>query len=235
MNGALTPALLPLCWLTVTVGAYLIGVLLQRRLRGSPLANPVLIAIVLVGAVLALSHTSYASYFQGAQFIHFLLGPTTVALAIPLLRNLAHIRRSMWAIVVAIGAGAAVASVSGLGLVWLLGGTRQVALSMAPKAATTPIAMAISTQIGGVAALSAVFAIIGGIVTAVAAPALLKRIGGNDWRVYGLAAGTAGSGIAAAQAASLNGTAAAFAALAIGLNGLISALLVPLIALLWPH
>jgi putative effector of murein hydrolase len=235
MNGALTPALLPLCWLTVTVGAYLIGVLLQRRLRGSPLANPVLIAIVLVGAVLALSHTSYASYFQGAQFIHFLLGPTTVALAIPLLRNLAHIRRSMWAIVVAIGAGAAAAGVSGLGLVWLLGGTRQVALSMAPKAATTPIAMAISTQIGGVAALSAVFAIIGGIVTAVAAPALLKRIGGNDWRVYGLAAGTAGSGIAAAQAASLNGTAAAFAALAIGLNGLISALLVPLIALLWPH
>ncbi|MET0332073.1 MAG: LrgB family protein [Dyella sp.] len=235
MNALLTPALAPLCWLTVTVGAYLVGVLIQRRLRGSPLANPVLIAIVLVGAVLALSHTPYANYFQGAQFIHFLLGPTTVALAIPLLRNLAHIRRSLWPIGAAIVAGSLVAGVSGLGLVWLLGGSRQVALSMAPKAATTPIAMAISTQIGGVAALSAVFAILGGIVAAVAGPSLLKLIGVTDWRVHGLAAGTAGSGIAAAQAASLNGTAAAFAALAIGLNGLISALLVPLIALLWPH
>jgi putative effector of murein hydrolase len=234
MNALLPSALAPLCWLTVTVGAYLLGLLIQRRLRGSPLANPVLIAIVLVATVLALSHTAYASYFQGAQFIHFLLGPTTVALAIPLLRNLAHIRRSLWPIGVAIVAGSLVAGVSGLGLVWLLGGSRQVALSMAPKAATTPIAMAISTQIGGVAALSAVFAIIGGITTAVAAPILLRRIGVYDGRVYGLAAGTAGSGIAAAQAASLNGTAAAFAALALGLNGLISALLVPLIALLWP-
>jgi putative effector of murein hydrolase len=104
---------------------------------------------------------------------------------------------------------------------------------MAPKAATTPIAMAVSEQIGGVPALTAALAILGGIVAAVAGQHMLQRLQINDWRAHGLAAGVAGSGVAAAQVAARDELGAAFAALAIGLNGLVTALLVPMLALLW--
>lgn len=90
---------------------------------------------------------------------------------------------------------------SGIGLVWLFGGSRTVALSVAPKAATTPIAAAVSSQIGGIPALTAALAIVGGIVAAIVGGKMLARLKVDDWRAQGLAAGVAGSGIAAAQVA----------------------------------
>ena len=157
----------PLLWLVVTLAAFLIGRLLQRALPWSPLANPVLIAIVLVAAILLATGTSYATYFAGAQFINFLLGPATVALAVPLARNIGHVRRSARGIGLALLAGSLTSIASGVAIVWLFGGSRTVALSMAPKAVTTPIAMAVSQQIGGMPALTAALAIVGGIVAAV--------------------------------------------------------------------
>jgi putative effector of murein hydrolase len=115
-----------------------------------------------------------------------------------------------------------------------MGGGRAVALSMAPKAVTTPIAMALSQEVGGVPALTAALAIAGGIVAAVIGQTVLRWFRVDDWRSHGLAAGVAGSGIAAAQVAPLSGVAAAFAAIGIGLNGLITAFIVPVLAWLWP-
>ena len=220
-------------WLAATLAAYLIGRAVQRRCGGAAYASPVLIAIVLVAAVLVATGTPYASYFAGAWFIHFLLGPATVALAIPLARNLHHVRRSLPGTGLALLAGSATSIVSGVAIVRLLGGSRMVALSMAPKAATTPIAMAVSQEIGGLPALTAAFAILGGIVAAIAGERLLRQMGIDDRRSQGLAAGVAGSGIAAAQVAGRGELAAAFAALGIGFNGLLTALLAPLLALLW--
>jgi putative effector of murein hydrolase len=224
----------PLLWLVVTLAAYLGGRLLQRLCHGSPLANPVLIAIVVVAAVVLATGTSYGTYFAGAQFINFLLGPATVALGVPLARNLHHVLRSARGIGLALLAGSLTSIVSGVALVWLFGGSRMVALSMAPKAVTTPIAMAVSQQIGGIPALTAALAIVGGIVAAVIGQRILKRLRIEDWRAHGLAAGVAGSGVAAAQIAPLHGLAAAFAALGIALNGLVTSLVVPLVPLLWP-
>jgi putative effector of murein hydrolase len=119
--------------------------------------------------------------------------------------------------------------------VWLLHVSRAVALSMAPKAVTTPIAMAVSQQIGGIPALTAALAIIGGIVAAITGQRMLRRIQVDDWPAQGLAAGVAGSGVAAAQVAALDSIAAAFAALGIAVNGLLTALIVPLVPLLWPR
>jgi LrgB-like family len=138
----------PLLWLAVTLAAYLAGKQLQRACRGAAFASPVLIAIVIVAAVLLATGTPYATYFAGAQFIHFLLGPATVALAVPLARNLHHVRRNLNGIGLALLAGSVTSIVSGVAIVWLLGGSRSVALSMAPKAVTTPIAMGVSQQIG---------------------------------------------------------------------------------------
>jgi len=223
----------PLVWLAVTLAAYLTGSRLQRACNGSPLASPVLIAIAIVSLVAQVTHTSYQVYFAGAQFINFLLGPATVALAIPLAKNLRLVRQNFLSIGLALLVGSLTSIVSGVGIVWVLGGTRSVALSMAPKSVTTPIAIAVSQQIGGVPALTAALAILGGIVAAITGQTMLHRLEVRDWRAHGLAAGVAGSGIAAAQVASLDELGAAFAALGIGLNGLLTALIVPLLALHW--
>lgn len=219
----------PLVWILVTLGAYVGARRLQRRCGGTPLLNPVLVAIALVGAVVLITGTSYSTYFAGARFINFLLGPTTVALGVPLARNLHHVRRSLRGVTVALLAGSVTAIVTGMGIVSLLGGTRAVALSMAPKAVTTPIAMAVSQKIGGVPSLTAAFAIVGGIIAAMVGQHMLGRMRIDDWRAHGLAAGVAGSGIAAAQVAPVDGLAAAFAALGIALNGVVTAILVYLV------
>jgi putative effector of murein hydrolase len=217
----------------VTLGAYGVGRVIQRFCGNSAFASPVLIAIVLVAAVVLATGTSYAAYFDGAQFINFLLGPATIALAIPLAKNLAYVRSNWHSIGLALLAGSLSSIVSGVTIVWLLGGSRVVALSMAPKAVTTPIAMAVSRQIGGVPALTAALAILGGIVAAIVGQQVLHGLRIRDGRAHGLAAGVAGSGVAAAQVASRDQLGAAFAALGIGLNGLLTAILAPLLTWLW--
>jgi putative effector of murein hydrolase len=224
----------PLLWIVITLGAYAAAIRLQQLARGSPFANPVLIAILLVGAVVLATRTPYATYFGGAQFINFLLGPATVALAVPLARNFRHVGASLKGLSAALLAGSLVSTVSGIVLVRALGGSRAVALSMAPKAVTTPIAIAVSQQIGGVPALTAALAIVGGIFAATVGERVLSILRIEDLRAHGFAAGLAGSGIAAAHAAArLGGLAAAFGALGIALNGVVTALLTPLIISLW--
>jgi len=224
----------PLLWLGATLLAYVLGQAAQRACGGSPFANPVLIAILLMVALLKVTGTPYQTYFAGARFIHFLLGPATVALAVPLARNLSHMRRSLRGLGLALLAGSLTSALSGIGAVWLLGGSRAVALSMAPKAVTTPIAMAVAQEAGGLPALTAALAIAGGIIAAVIGETVLRHLRIDDWRAHGLAAGVAGSGVAAAQVAPRDSLAAAFAAVGIGLNGLLTAIIVAAIAVLWP-
>lgn len=224
----------PLLWLTLTLAAFAFGQAVQRLCCRSPLANPVLIAILGMVAILKCTNTSYAEYFAGAQFINFLLGPATVALAVPLALNLNHIRRSLRGVGLALLAGSLTSTISGVAVVWAMGGGRDIALSMAPKAVTTPIAISLAQEVGGVPALTAALAIAGGIVAAVIGQKVLHWFRVDDWRSRGLAAGVAGSGVAAAQIAPFSGLAAAFAAIGIGLNGLVTAFIVPLVALLLP-
>jgi len=222
-----------LIWLVLTLGGYLVGRALQNASGGAPFINPVLVAILIVMAALAATGTSYRTYFAGAQLIHFLLGPATIALAIPLARHFALIRANLKSVGLALLAGSASAIISGAAIVHICGGSRAIALSMAPKAATTPIAMVVSRQVGGMPELTASLAILGGITAAIAGQWMFKLLAISDWRAQGLAAGVAGSGIAAAHVAARNETGAAFAAIGVGMNGLLTALLVPLFVALW--
>ncbi|MBV8468414.1 MAG: LrgB family protein [Burkholderiaceae bacterium] len=223
----------PLVWLFVTLTAYAVGLQVHQACGRSPLASPVLIAIAMVSTVVVSTGTSYSTYFAGAQFIHFLLGPATIALAVPLARNLGYVRGHLRHIAQALAAGSLTAVLTGVTIVWGLGGSRTLALSMAPKAVTTPIAMAVSGQIGGLPSLTATLAILGGIVAAIVGQGLLMLMRIEDWRAHGLAAGVAGSGVAAAQVAARDPLGAAFATLGVGLNGLLTAVIVPLLALLF--
>ncbi len=220
----------PLLGLAATLLVYRLATEISRLAGGHALANPVLIAIAILAGLLWATGTPYRAYFQGAQYIHFLLGPATVALALPMYANLARIRRAARAILPAILAGSLVAVVSAMLIARLLGAPREVVLTLAPKSVTTPIAMGIAEQIGGQPSLAAIFVLLTGLTASIVAGPLLKFAGVRDWRAQGLAAGTAGHGIATARMLLLSETAGAFGGLAIGLNGVITAILVPLLA-----
>ncbi|MEE4239495.1 MAG: LrgB family protein [Anderseniella sp.] len=219
----------PLLHLTMTLVAFQAGSWVYERAGRHPLLNPVLIAVVAVVAMLLATGTSYADYFAGAQFVHFLLGPATVALAIPLYRQFERVRKSGMAIAASILTGSLTAIGSALGVGWLLGASRDTLISLAPKSVTAPVAMGISEQLGGLPSLTAVLVILTGIVGAMLGPLVLNLIGVRDWAARGLAMGTASHGIGTARALQVSEVAGAFSGLAMGLNALATAILLPVV------
>ncbi|MBK8909530.1 MAG: LrgB family protein [Rhodospirillales bacterium] len=219
----------PLLALTLTVLAYLGGTWLYRLSGSNALVNPVLIAVVALVGLLWLTGTDYRTYFEGAQFVHFLLGPATVALAVPLYRQVQQVRRSLLAILVAVISGALTAAASAVGIAWLLGASEKTVLSLAPKSVTAPVAMGISEQLGGLPTLTAVVVILTGITGAMTATGLLRLLRIRDERAAGLAIGVAAHGIGTARAFQVSDVAGAFSGLAMGLNALATAILIPLL------
>jgi predicted murein hydrolase (TIGR00659 family) len=219
----------PLLWLVLTLGAYSLAFALFRLGRGNPLLNPVAIAVALIVAILAATGTSYQTYFEGAQFAHFLLGPATVALALPLWRNLATVRRMLVPMAAALLAGCVTAILSAVAIAWALGASSATIASLAPKSVTTPIAMAVSERLGGLPSLTAALVILTGIVGAMTVTPVLNVLKITDWRARGFAAGLAAHGIGTARAFQVNQMAGTFAGIAMGLNGLVTALLAPLL------
>jgi predicted murein hydrolase (TIGR00659 family) len=217
----------PLLHLTLTLVAYSAGYAIYRKVRFNPLFNPVLIAVAAVVTILLVTGTSYGTYFQGAQFVHFLLGPATVALAVPLYRQIERVRRSGAAIFASILLGTLTAPASAIAMVWLLGGSRDSMVSIAPKSVTAPVAMGIAQELGGLPSLTAALVILTGILGAMLGPPLLNRLGIKDWAARGLAMGVASHGIGTARALQVNEVAGAFAGLAMGLNALATSVLLP--------
>ncbi len=220
----------PLLWLTATLLAYLIGVAMFERLNRNPVVQPVAVAIVVLVAVLLVSRTPYETYFDGAQFVHFLLGPATVALAVPLYAQWKRVRRAVLPMAAALLAGSLTAVVSAVGIAMTLGASRESVLSLAPKSVTTPIAMGIAEKIGGLPSLTAVLVILTGIVGAMTATPLLNLLGLKDYAARGFAVGVASHGIGTARAFQVSELAGAFAGIAMGLNALATAVIVPLLA-----
>ena len=207
----------PRILLGVTVG-YLVWSLL-----------PVLIAVILLAIVLRATGTGYDTYFEGAQFVHFMLGPATVALALPLYSNLGQVRRVLAPMLAALLAGSLVAILSALGLAWALGVRGAVLLSLAPKSATAPVALGVSEAVGGMPTLTAALVILTGIIGAVVSTPMLNALGIRDWRARGFAVGVAAHGIGTAHAFRIHPTAGAFAGIGMGLNALLTAVLAPLV------
>ena len=225
----------PLVWLTLTLAAYLLAITLHRKAGGHPAANPVLISVGILVALLLATDTPYQRYFDGAQFVHFLLGPATVALAVPLHGQLKRLVAMGGPILVALVVGSLVAGLSAYTIGALLGASAPTLASLAPKSVTTPIAMGIAERLGGLASLTAVFVILTGIFGAIFADGLLRRLGVKDEASIGFALGLASHGIGTARAFQLSEQTGAFAALAMGLNGLLTALTLPwLLPLLAP-
>ncbi len=219
----------PLFWLTATLGAYLVADALAQAARRHPLVNPVAIAIALVGTLLEATGADYQTYFNGAQFVHFLLGPATVALAVPLYRNLGLVRRNLLPMTAALVVGAVTAVVSALVVARALGAPRAVLVSLAPKSVTAGVAMAVSETLGGAPPLTAVLVIATGILGAIAVTPLMNALGIRDYAARGFAAGLASHGIGTARAFQVDPVAGVFAGIAMGLNAVVTPAIIPAI------
>ena len=219
----------PLFWLTAVLVSYIFADKVAERCHRHPLANTVAIASAILATLLILTHTRYQTFFDGAQFVHFLLGPATVALAIPLYRNLGRVRATL----VPMGCALLVGSVTAIASVVVIGGVlglpAAILASMAPKSVTTPIAMSLAAANGGIPVLTAVFVILTGVFGAVVVTPLMNVMGIRDFAARGFAAGLSAHGIGAARAFQVDPLAGAFAGIALGLNGAVTALVTPLI------
>ncbi len=223
----------PLFGLTATLVVYLLAHAAYARLGGAPWANPVLWSVVVLAGGLLATRVDYPTYFAGAQFIHFLLGPAVVALAWPLWQRRAELRARFGRLMLASLLGGAAAAGSAVALGWLVGLPHDVVLSLAPKSVTAPVAMGISEKIGGIPALSAVFAVLTGMIGALSGKYLFDalRIGtdATGFAARGFGLGTAAHGIGAARALHVNADAGAYAGLALGMQVVLAALLLPLV------
>lgn len=223
----------PLLWLTLTLAAYTLGDALFRASGRRPYVNSVMVAVAILAAILWLTATPYATYFEGAQFVHFLLGPATVSLALPLFDNLPRLRRSLLPVAAAILVSSIVASGSALAIALAFGISGAELASLAPKSATAPVAIGIAESVGGLPTLTAVLVIFTGITGAVIATPLLNAMGIRDWRARGFAVGAAAHGIGTARAFQVHPVAGAFSALAMALNAIVASLVAPMVLALF--
>jgi predicted murein hydrolase (TIGR00659 family) len=223
----------PLLGLTLTLVAYQAAYWIYQRAGFNPLLNPVLLAVAMLVAALYFTDTPYKTYFDGAQFVHFLLGPATVALAVPLYLQFDRLRRLALPLAGALLAGSLTAIAAAVGVAWLLGAADATLLSIAPKSVTAPIAMGIAEKIGGIPSLTAVMVIMTGVSGAMMAKYVLDALGISDHGVRGFAVGIAAHGIGTARAFQVSEQAGAFAGLGMGLNGLTTAILMPLLIAAW--
>jgi predicted murein hydrolase (TIGR00659 family) len=223
----------PLFGLTATLVVYVITHALYQRADQAAWANPVLWSVVTLAATLLATDVPYPSYFSGAQFIHFLLGPAVVALGWPLWQRRAQVRQRWGRLLIAALLGGAAASGSAVALAWAVGLPPEVILSLVPKSVTAPVAMGIAEKLGGIPALAAVFAVLTGLVGALSAKWIFTLIHlpytGAGWTARGFALGTAAHGIGAARALQVHADAGAYAGLALGLQVVLASLLMPLL------
>lgn len=222
----------PLFWLTITLGVFEAFDTLSSRANRHPLCHPVLWSTPVLIGLLLWSGTPYAVFREATFPLSFLLGPAVVGLGVPIWAERARIRRLAIPIVLALSAGALTSIVSAVGILALFGAPRELLASIAPRATTTPVAMAIATQLGGIPSLAAVIVLFAGVFGAMCATPLLNLLGVRDYRARGFAVGVAAHGIGSARAFQVDRSAGALASLGMALNAVMTAALLSLLAVL---
>ena len=218
----------PLLALILTLSAYQAGVMIYERFDRNPLANPVAIAIAIVATVITAIDMPYAKYFEGAQFVHFLLGTATVALAVPIYKGLEALRGRIFPLLAALLAGGATSIASAVGIAKLMGADAAIIGGFYAKSVTAPIAMGIAERVNVSPTLTAVFAVTTGILGAILVRFVMDAIGMKSWWQRGFAVGVAAHGIGTSRAFSVHPEAGTYASLGMGLHGVLGAVLIPL-------
>ncbi|BFU77243.1 LrgB family protein [Arcobacter sp. 15-2] len=219
----------PLTWLLLTLGSFKIGIIVYEKFNKQTLLQPIIISYLFIISIIVFTDTSYAEYFKGVEIIHFFLGPATVALALPLYKNLKYIKSLFVPILVTLVVAGVFSILIAVGLLWVLGAELPTILSMTTKSITAPIAIITSEQIGAIPSLAVGFVIITGIIGALFGTALFKFMNIKHDTSKGFALGLISHGIGTARAIEISEKAAAFSALAMGIGGILTAVFLPLI------
>ncbi|MDR0278339.1 MAG: LrgB family protein [Paucimonas sp.] len=217
----------PLFGIGITLAAYQLAIAAYEKTRWIFL-QPVLVSMLLVVGVLLSCGLTYAEYRKSTEIMNILLGPATVALAVPLYLNLRRIRQLFWPTFTTLVVGGVFATGICLLLGWWFGAEHMILMTLAPKSVTSPIAMLVAEQIGGVAALAAVFVLITGVIGAIFGPALLTRLGVRSPEARGMALGLTAHAVGTSVALQESEECGAFAALAMSLMGVATAVFLPL-------
>nr|WP_320049309.1 LrgB family protein [uncultured Desulfuromonas sp.] len=223
----------PLFGIALTLIIFQFASLFYRRFRYT-LFNPVILTIVAIIVLLKVTGIPHNDYALGGDMILFLLGPAVVALGVPLYQRRSEITQRLIPITGGIIAGATASIISASGIILLMGGSRELALTMAPKSVTTPIAIGIADKIGAITPLTAAVVVLTGCFGALVGPSFCRLLRINDPASMGLAMGTAAHGIGTGRMLEIDVLGGAIAGLAIGLNGIATALLIPLLQGLLP-
>ena len=223
------PLLSAAAWSLATLAAYAAGLWLYGRSRHSVLALPVLTGSAIVVGLLAATDTAYPAYAQATRALRWATGPAIIALAVPLYRQAARLRALAVPLAGALAAGCAVAVAASVGLTRALGGSVTLALSLAPKSATMPIAMAAAERVGGVPSMTAMAVVVTGVVGTLVAGPVLRALRIQDAAVAAFTLGLTAHAIGTARALQTHPDTVAFAALAMSANGLATALAMALL------
>jgi putative effector of murein hydrolase len=223
----------PLLALVLTLSAYLLGLTLYERSQRNPLANPVLIAVVLVTLSIHALDMPYAKYFEGAQFVHFLLGTATVSLAIPIYKGFASLKGRMAVLMLSLVAGGITSVFTAVGVARGLGVNESLVRGLVAKSVTAPIAMGIAERVQASPTLTAIFAVSTGILGAVLGRYVLDILRVTQWWQRGFSLGVAAHGIGTSRAFSVHPEAGAYASLGMGLHGIVGAVVIPYAVTWW--
>ena len=235
MMELLTPVTgFPLFGVLITIAAFYAGQKLYLKSNRHPVLQPVVIGMVVVVGTVIVLQVPYETYYQSSYLLHAMLGPATVALAIPLFQNARRIRSLLLPILLTVLVGGTFTVLLAVGILWLLGADTATLLSMPTKSITTPIAMIVTEQIGGIPALSAMFVLLTGAIGAVIGIPMMNRMGIQDDGVKGFTMGLTAHALGTARALEESKECGAFSALAMSLTGVLTAVLLPLI-MQWIH
>lgn len=217
--------------LALVVGTYIAATILYKKTHLSVL-HPLLTSIFVIIVILEFLDIEYASFQQGSHLIHFMLGPSVVALGYVLFEQMKYLKGNVVSILTSVFVGAIVGIISVIVIGKLMGADQSLIATLQPKSVTTPIAMGISEKNGGIPSLTAVIVVAVGIFGSIVGPAVMKVLGIESRIAKGLALGASSHGVGTAAAIQLGAVEGALSGLAIGLMGIMTAILVPVISYL---
>jgi predicted murein hydrolase (TIGR00659 family) len=218
--------------LVFVLGIYLCSLYLYKRTRIA-LLHPVLISIGIIILILELLNIDYSTFKKGSHLIDFMLGPSVVALGLLLFEQYEHIRKNVVAITTAVFVGSFIGIISVMAIAKALGADHAIVASLQPKSVTTPIAIEIASKNGGNVSIAAIVVVVVGIFGGITGPFVLNKLGITSKLARGLALGSAAHGLGTARAMELGAIEGAISGLAIGLMGFATAILIPLINILF--
>lgn len=217
--------------LTLVVGTYLAATALYKKVHFC-LLHPLVTSILAIIAVLEVLGIQYESFRQSSHLIHFMLGPSVVALGYVLYEQIQYLKGNVVSILTSVFVGALVGIVSVIVIGKLMGADQALIATLQPKSVTTPIAMGIAEKAGGMPSLTAVIVVAVGIFGSIVGPVIMKVLGIESHIAKGLALGASSHGVGTATAIQIGAVEGALSGLAIGLMGIMTAVLVPVIGLI---